>query len=337
MAEKLRMREAIRQALDDEMAADPNVVLLGEDIASAGGPFKVTDGLLGKYGKRRVFDTPISEAAILGTGVGAASTGLRPVVEMMFVEFVGIGLDQLITQAAKLRYLSRGTVTVPLVVRASVGGGLGFGCQHSQVLDGWFRGTPGIKVCIPSDGRSAYGMLRAAIRDDDPVVFLEHKALYGTRSEVTVGEDGIVELGSAAVPLSGTDITVVTSGLTVDIAMRASELEVSPSVELIDLQTLVPWDRRTVLESVSRTGRLATVEEGPYSAGWGAEIVAEVAIHSRLSAPPLRITCPDTPVPFPAALEARYIPTPDLVANQLAELVTTGSSVAPWWEEEVLM
>ena len=334
MTEKLRMREAIRRALDDEMATDPNVILLGEDIAAAGGPFKVTEGLLEKFGPRRVFDTPISEEAFLGAGVGAAATGLRPVVEMMFVEFIGVALDQLITQAAKMRYLSRGTATVPLVVRASVGGGLGFGCQHSQILDGWFRGTPGLKLCIPSDSASAYGMLRSAIRDPDPVVFLEHKALYGVSGEVTTGEAGLIELGRAVTRRSGTDVTVVASGLTVGIALKAAELEGCPSIEVIDLQTLAPWDRTAVLESVGRTGRLATVEEGPYSSGWGADIVAEVAMHARLDVRPHRVTSPDVPVPFAAALEARYLPTPELVARQLAKLVATGEPVASWWMEE---
>lgn len=335
MTEKLRMREAIRRALDDELATDPNVILLGEDIGAAGGPFKVTDGLFEKYGPRRILDTPISEEAFLGAGVGAAATGLRPVVEMMFVEFIGVGLDQLITQAAKMRYLSRGTATVPLVVRASVGGGLGFGCQHSQILDAWFRGTPGLKLCIPSDSASAYGMLRSAIRDPDPVVFLEHKALYGVSGEVTTGEAGIIELGRAATKRSGTDVTVVASGLTVGIALRAAELAGCPSIEVVDLQTLAPWDRTAVLQSVERTGRLATVEEGPYSSGWGADVVAEIATHATLVARPHRITSPDVPVPYAAALEARYLPTPELVAKELADLVATGEHVPSWWSERV--
>ena len=337
MAEKLRMREAIRRAIHDEMATDTSVILLGEDIAAAGGPFKVTDGLLETYGPRRVFDTPISEGAFLGAGVGAAATGLRPVVEIMFVEFIGVALDQLIAQAAKMRYLSRGTATVPLVVRASVGAGLGFGCQHSQILDGWFRGTPGIKLCIPSDSASAYGMMRSAIRDDDPVVFLEHKALYGSRGEVTVGEAGLVELGRAKTKRRGTDVTVVTSGLTVGIALEAAKIDGCPSLEVIDLQTLAPWDRGSVLESVGRTGRLATVEEGPYSAGWGAEVVAEIATHADLRARPHRITSPDVPVPYAGALEALYIPTPDLVSRQIAALVSSDRAVAPWWRKDMAL
>ncbi|MEN8112892.1 MAG: transketolase C-terminal domain-containing protein [Actinomycetota bacterium] len=337
MAAKMRLREAVRRALHDEMAADPSVILLGEDLAAAGGAFKVTEGLLDAYGEKRVKDTPISEEAFLGAAVGAAATGLRPVVEMMFVEFIGVGLDQLTTQAAKLRYLSRGTATAPLVVRATAGAGLGFGCQHSQILDGWFRGVPGLKLVIPSDAQAAYGLLRAAIRDDDPVVFLEHKALYASRSEVVTGEEGVLELGKARTMQTGTDVTVVTSGLTVGIAMKAAGMDESPSMEVIDLQTLAPWDRDAVLESVARTGRIATVEEGPFSAGWGTEIVSEVAVamHGKLAAPPLRITSPDVPVPYAGALEARYVPTPALVAGQLAEFVSTGESVPAWWTKEV--
>ena len=336
MGERLRMREAARRALDDEMAADGDVVVLGEDVAVAGGPFKVTDGLLNKYGERRVIDTPISEAGFLGAAVGAAGTGLRPVVEIMFIEFIGVAFDQLITEAAKVRYLSRGQVGCPMVVRATVGAGLGFGCQHSQILDGWFRGTPGIKVCIPADSASMYGLLRAAIRDDDPVVFLEHKAMYGDRGAVEVGEAGIMEIGRGAVVEGGSDVTVVGSGLTVGIARKAADA--GPSMEVIDLRTLVPWDSELVLESVSRTGRLVTVEEGPYSGGWGAEVVAHVAaqLHGQLKAPPLRITSPDVPIPFAGALEERYLPTVQLVADQVAQLVTTDAAVAPWWQTEVL-
>ena len=336
--ERLRMREAARRALDDEMAADADVIVLGEDVATAGGPFKVTEGLLEKYGERRVIDTPISEAGFLGAAVGAASTGLRPVVEIMFIEFIGVAFDQLVTEAAKVRYLSRGKVACPLVVRATVGAGLGFGCQHSQILDGWFRGTPGLKLCIPADSASMYGLLRAAVRDDDPVVFLEHKAMYGNRGEVTTGEAGIFEIGRAAVVVPGSDVTVVGSGLTVGVARQAAA-GAGPSMEVVDLRTLVPWDRETVLESVGRTGRLVTVEEGPCSGGWGADIVAHVAthLHGRLQAPPLRVTSPDVPIPFAEALEQRYLPTPELLAQQVAELVATGERVAPWWESEVLV
>ena len=343
--ERLRMREAARRALDDEMAANADVVVLGEDVAVAGGPFKVTDGLLDKYGERRVIDTPISEAGFLGAAVGAAGTGLRPVVEIMFVEFIGVAFDQLVTEAAKVRYLSRGRVGCPMVVRATVGAGLGFGCQHSQILDGWFRGTPGLKLCIPADSASMYGLLRAAIRDDDPVVFLEHKAMYGNRGEVEVGDAGIMELGRGAVVEGGNDVTVVASGATVGIAREAAAAardagpSAGPSMDVIDLRTLVPWDREVVMESISRTGRLVTVEEGPHSGGWGAEVVAHVAaqLHRQLHAPPLRITSPDVPIPFAAALEERYLPTPELVGSQVAQLVTTNEVVLPWWQAEALV
>jgi pyruvate/2-oxoglutarate/acetoin dehydrogenase E1 component len=331
--ERMRMREAIRRALIDELAEDPDVILLGEDIAEAGGAFKVTDGLLEVYGATRILDTPISEAGFLGAAVGAASTGLRPVVEIMFSEFIGVAFDQLVTEAAKVRYLSRGSVTCPLVVRATVGGGLGFGCQHSQVPDGWFRGTPGLKVVMPADAGSAYALMRASIRDDDPVVFFEHKALYGERGPVEFGQS--IRLGQAAVVRPGSDATVVAAGLTVGMALQAAE-SIDASVEVIDLRTLVPWDRTTVLESVARTGRLVTVEEGPYTGGWGTEIISQAAIqlHSRLVSQPLRITCPDVPVPFATALEARYMPTAELVAAQVTRLLTDSGPVLPWWIEE---
>ena len=183
---KIRMRQAVLKALDDALTDDPTVIIMGEDIAAAGGPFKVTEGLLEKHGPDRVIDTPISEMGFMGAAVGAAVCGMKPVVEMMFVEFIGVALDQLTTQAATMRYLSRGRLTVPLVVRASAGAGQGFGCQHSQMLDHWFRGTPGLKVCVPSGSRTAYGLLRSAIEDPDPVVVLEPRVLYGEREDFDV-------------------------------------------------------------------------------------------------------------------------------------------------------
>jgi pyruvate dehydrogenase E1 component beta subunit len=265
---KARMRQAVRQALHDEMQRDPTVVLIGEDIAVAGGAFKATEGLLEAFGSNRVRDTPISETAILGAGLGAAATGLRPVVEMMFIEFIGVALDQLVTEAAKFRYLSRGRITVPLTVRASAGAGQGFGCQHSQMLDHWFRATPGLKLVVPSSPQTAYGLLRSAIQDPDPVVFLEPRALYGERAEVEYGDQALIPLGLGATVQHGDDLTVVSAGQLVARALAAAD-GAPWSADVIDLQTLVPWDRTLVLESVTRTGRLVVVEEAPYSGGWG--------------------------------------------------------------------
>ena len=219
---RVLVRRAVLQALHDELESDPDVIVMGEDIAVAGGPFKCTEGLLETFGPRRVLDTPISEMGFLGAAVGAAATGLKPVVEMMFIEFIGVALDQLTTEATRLRYLSRGQVTVPLVVRASAGAGLGFGCQHSQMLDYWFRGVGGLKVCVVSNAQNAYGLLRSAIRDPDPVVVLEPRALYGERQELVTGEDGIVPLGEARTVSPGDDVTIVAAGAMVGVAEEAA-------------------------------------------------------------------------------------------------------------------
>src|SRR5262245_11305671 len=221
---RLRVRQAVLQALHDELESDPDVIVMGEDIAAAGGAFKCTEGLVDTFGPRRVIDTPISEMGFLGAAVGAAATGLKPVVEMMFIEFIGVALDQLTTEATRLRYLSRGQVTVPLVVRASAGAGLGFGCQHSQMLDYWFRGVGGLKLCVVSNAQNAYGLLRAAVRDPDPVLVLEPRVLYGERQELVLGTDGIVPLGEARLVAPGDDVTVVTAGAMVGVAEEAATL-----------------------------------------------------------------------------------------------------------------
>lgn len=331
----MRMRQAVIEALADELDSDPAVILLGEDIAEAGGPFKATEGLKARFGANRVRDTPISEMGFLGAAVGAAATGLRPVAEMMFIEFIGVALDQLTTEACKFHFLSRGKLKVPLTVRASAGAGLGFGCQHSQMLDQWFRGTSGLKVAIPSNPQNAYGLLRAAIRDDDPTVVLETRSLYGERGEVVTGEAGIIPLGKAATVISGTDVTVVSIGQLVPAAAKAIEAG-GWSAELIDLQTLVPWDQAAVLESVGRTRRLVIVEEAPWSGGWGSEIASVVSaeLFGQLDAPVHRITLPDTPVPYAAALEAWYLPSPEYIRDQLDEYLATGRNPKPWWLRE---
>ncbi len=333
---KVRMRQAVVQALADELESDPTVILLGEDIAAAGGAFKATEGLLDRFGPVRVRDTPISEMAFLGAAVGAAMAGLRPVVEMMFVEFTGVALDQLVTEAAKVSYLSRGELTAPLTVRASAGAGLGFGCQHSQFLDHWFRATPGLKLAVPSGARTAYGLLRAAIRDPGPVVVLEPRVLYGEREDVEFGEAGIVPLGRAHRVASGDDVTLVALGATVPTGVAALQQAAGAwSADIVDLQTLVPWDRETVVESVRHTGRLVVVEEAPYSGGWGSEICDYVAgeLFGELKAPALRVTTPDAPVPYSQPLEERFVPSPELVASQVSQLLATGRRPAPWWEQ----
>ncbi|WP_203701614.1 alpha-ketoacid dehydrogenase subunit beta [Asanoa iriomotensis] len=329
------MRQAIASALSDAMREDESVLIFGEDIAAAEGPFKTSEGLLAEFGPLRVRDTPISEMGFVGAAVGAAAVGMRPVAEIMFMEFLGVALDQLVTEAAKFRYLSNGRVGVPLVVRASVGSGLGFGTQHSQTLENWLGATPGLKVAVPSDAQTAYGLLRSAIRDPDPVVVLEPRVLYAERGECVTGDAGIVPLGVARVPREGDALTVVALGQTVRAALAAAE-RIDAGIEVIDLSTVTPWDRETVLASVAKTGRLVTVEEAPASGGWGAEIVATVttAAFRSLQAPPFRITAPDVPVPYNKALEARFSPGIGEIEHQLTTYLRTGEVPDPWWLRE---
>ncbi|CAN5544620.1 alpha-ketoacid dehydrogenase subunit beta [soil metagenome] len=332
---KLRMRQAIAKALADEMAADPSVIVMGEDVAVAEGPFKTSEGLLSEFGPLRVRDTPISEMGFCGAAVGAAASGLRPVVEVMFVEFMGVALDMVVTEAAKLRYLSGGAYTAPLVVRASVGAGLGFGAQHSQTLEEWMSATPGMKPMVASGASNAYGLLRSAIRDDDPVVMLEPRPLYAEREETVIGGEGIIPLGQARLVGEGDDVTIVALGQTVATA-RAAATDAPWSADVIDLQTVIPWDRTRVCESVAKTGRLVLVEESPYSGGWGTDVAAHVAgecFHD-LKAPIVRFTCPDVPVPYPAHLEQRFLPSADDVRSGIGELIDTGRRPRPWWERE---
>ena len=332
---RMRVRQAIAAALADAMREDSSVLLFGEDVAAAEGPFKTSEGLLAEFGPLRVRDTPISEMGFVGAAVGAAAVGMRPVVEIMFVEFLGVALDQLVTEAAKFRYLSNGRVSVPLVVRASTGSGLGFGTQHSQTLENWLTATPGLKVAVPSDAQTAYGLLRAAIRDPDPVAILEPRVLYAERSECVTGDEGIVPLGTARVVREGDAVTVVGLGQTVRAAVSAGE-RLGTGVEVIDLSTLVPWDRATVLASVAKTSRLVVVEEAPASGGWGSEIVAAVtsAAFRALQAPPFRITAPDVPVPYNKGLEARFSPSADEIAHQLKAYLDSGDVPDPWWRRE---
>lgn len=331
----IRFRQAIVAAFTDEMRADPSVMIFGEDVAEAEGPFKTSEGLLKEFGPLRVRDTPISEMGFTGAAVGAAMLGMKPIVEIMFVEFLGVALDQLVTEAAKMRYLSNGALSVPLVVRASCGSGLGFGSQHSQTLENWFAATPGLKVICLSDAQSAYSLMRAAIQDPDPVMVLEPRILYAERGEVDVAVK--MEIGKARVLREGSDFTVVALGQMVNVAREAIALS-GVDAELIDLATVVPWDRQTLLTSVKKTGRLVVVEEAPESGGWGSEIVATVTsqLFSQLKAAPFRITTPDTPVPYSGILEARYVPTAFDVARQLKESLVSQQTPQTWWALEGL-
>ncbi len=317
---ELTYRQAVAHGIAQEMERDSSVVTLGEDIAAAGGVFKTTEGLLTRFGPDRVRDTPISEQAIIGAAMGAAMTGLRPVAELMFSDFFGVAWDMVANQVAKTRYMTDGQVSLPLVIRTANGGGLRFGAQHSQSVENWAMAVPGLKVVAPSTPVDMVGLMAAAIRDPDPVIVCEHKALLADKGEVPDGEV-IAELGQAAVIREGTDATVVALAAMVPRALEAAEklAEDGISLEVIDLRTLVPLDVTTVLESVGRTQRLFTVEENPRLCGWGAEvvsIVAEEAIYS-LDGPVVRITTPHVPLAANPVLEDAQMPS----AGRIAEVV----------------
>jgi pyruvate dehydrogenase E1 component beta subunit len=252
----------------------------------------------------------------------------------MFGEFLGVALDQLVTEAAKFRYLSAGHYPVPMTVRVSVGAGVGFGAQHSQCLETWCYATPGLKLAVASGPQTAYGLLRAAIRDDDPVVVLEPRRLYPERTEVTTGEAGIIPLGAADVRRTGEDVTLVGLGGTEPTVLDAAEGADGWTAEVIDLRTLLPWDVEAVLDSARRTRRLVIVEEGPFTGGWGTEIASRVAgeLFGVLAAPVLRVTAPDVPVPYAKPLEERYVPSAEYVREQVGELIRSSRLPKPWWE-----
>lgn len=313
-------RAAVAEALAQELERDPRVVLLGEDIAGAGGVFKTTVGLLERFGPTRVLDTPISEQAILGMAMGAAMTGMRPVAEIMFSDFLAVCWDLVANEIAKTPYMTDGQVSLPLVIRMANGGGIRFGAQHSQSLENWAMSVPGLKVVAPSTPADMKGLLAAAIRDPDPVLVFEHKNLMAMKGDVPEGEF-VVPLGEAAVRREGRDATVVALAAMVPVAFAAADLLAAEGIEVtvIDLRCLVPLDMTTVLSSVRKTGWLFTVEENPRLLGWGAEvasIVAEEAIDD-LSGPIVRITSPHLPLPAAENLERAAIPTPERVAEAI--------------------
>ena len=304
-------REAVARALDEELARDENVIFFGEDVAKAGGVFKVTPGLYEKHGPVRVRDTPISETAIVGAGVGAAVTGLRPVVELMFADFAAVCLDQIVNQAAKFRYMSGGQLKVPLTIRAAQGGGAGFASQHSQCLETYFMHTPGLKLAVPSTPADVLGLLKSAIRDDNPVVFLEHKLQYAERGDVPDGEH-LVPFGVARIVREGSDVTIVATQRMVGVASRAAETLAKEGIacEVIDPRTLVPLDLETIVGSVKKTGRLITVEETMHAGGWGSEIATQVTDSAiwYLEGPVIRVTMGQSIIPFSQPLEEYLIP-----------------------------
>jgi pyruvate/2-oxoglutarate/acetoin dehydrogenase E1 component len=315
---EVEFREAIRAALDEELARDERVVFFGEDVAAAGGVFAVTTGLYDKYGAARVFDTPISELAITGAAYGAAITGLRPVVEIMFGDFLALAMDVLINQATKYWFLTGGRQSVPLVIRSVVGAGGRFGAIHSQTPISWLTGVPGLKIVAPSTPADAKGLLKAAIRDENPVVFFEHKRLYSIKGEIAV--DDPIALGRAAVVRSGRDVTLVSAMKGVhDCLAAAEELQADGiEAEVIDLRTIRPLDTATILRSVEKTTRLAVVEEGPITGGWAGEVLAVVTEQALGDLDDAwRIATPDSPVPYSPLLEDRHLPGPARIRDEV--------------------
>ncbi len=324
---ELEFRVAIRDALAEELERDPSVVFFGEDVAVAGGVFKATPDLLERFGPDRVFDTPISELALAGAAYGAAVTGMRPVFEVMFGDFMALAMDSLVNQAAKFWYISREQGTVPLVVRSAVGAGGRFGAIHSQTHGTWFQGIPGLKIAFPSSPAEAKGLLKGAIRDDNPVVFLEHKRLYSVTGPPPAAGQEVIALGQAAVACAGDDLTIVSAGKGVPDALAAADALGGEgiSAEVVDLRTLRPLDLATVLKSVARTNRLLAVEEGPRTGGWATGLlgaVAEEGLHDLDDA--WILATDETPIPYSPTLEDAFLPDADaIVASVRSRLGVT--------------
>jgi pyruvate/2-oxoglutarate/acetoin dehydrogenase E1 component len=317
MSDQLEFRVAIREAIIEEMERDPAVVFFGEDIAAEqGGVFAVTPGVQQQLGADRVFDTPISELAITGAAFGAAVTGLRPIIEIMFGDFMGLSMDSLVNQSAKYWYLSGEQRSAPMVVRSAVGGGGRFGAIHSQTHATWFQGVPGLKIAFPSSPAEAKGLLKASIRDDNPVIFLEHKRLYSVKGPAPE-PDTVIPLGRANVARAGSDITIVSVGKGVPDALSAAEQlaeQHGVDAEIIDLRTLRPIDLDTVLESVSRTNRLLAVEEGPATGGWASGLLGRVAEHGLHDLDDAwLLTTGELPIPYSPTLEDAFIPDAEAI------------------------
>jgi len=310
-------RSAIRDALDEALADDERVILFGEDVAVAGGVFATTTGLYDKYGPERVFDTPISELALAGAGFGSAVTGLRPVLEIMFGDFLTLAMDSLVNQSTKYWFLTEEQVSVPLTIRSVVGAGGRFGAIHSQMPVSWFMGVPGLKIVCPSTPADAKALLKASIRDDNPVLFFEHKRLYTLEGDLN---GATAELGKARVAREGRDITIVTAMKGVHDSLEAAEAldRDGISAEVIDLRTLRPFDADTVRASVEKTNRIAVVEEGPQTGGWAGEVLATVAEQALGHLDDAwRMATPDTPIPYSPPLEDAFLPGADRIATEI--------------------
>jgi len=323
VADLTTYRDAVAEGIAREMRRDDTVVLLGEDVGAAEGVFKTTVGLFKEFGPRRVWDTPISEQAIVGAAMGAAMTGMRPIAEIMFSDFLACCWDYVANEIPKVRYMTGGQVTVPLVIRTANGGGLGFGAQHSQAVENWAFAVPGLKIVAPATPGDVVGLMASAVRSDDPVLFFEHKGLLATKGEPAPPEH-VVPLGQARVARAGEDVTVVALAATVPLALRAAEILAGEgiSAEVVDLRCLVPLDAASVVESVHKTSRLVIVEENPYQGGWGGTVVSIVADEGfdLLDAPIRRVAAECVPLPFADALEDRVIPTVDKVTAAVRSL-----------------
>jgi acetoin:2,6-dichlorophenolindophenol oxidoreductase subunit beta len=320
----LEFRDAIRQALDEALRDDERVIFFGEDVAAAGGVFAVTPGLQEAHGTKRVFDTPISELAITGAAFGSAVCGLRPVIEIMFGDFLTLAMDSLVNQAAKYFYISGEQASVPLVVRSAVGAGGRFGAMHSQSPASWFYNVPGLKIVAPSSPADAKALLKASIDDDNPVLFLEHKRLYSVKQELDASSESRIELGHAHVVRPGTDVTLMSAMKGVpDCAQAAERLgELGVDAEVIDLRTLRPVDSEAILASLSKTNRLVVVEEGPLTGGWAGEVLAIAAEHGLHDIDDIwRLTTPDHPIPYSPALEDAFLPGAEAIVASVCERV----------------
>ena len=319
-------REAIRLALQEEMARDEKVFIIGEDVGAFGGAMAVTKGLYEKFGPGRLIDTPISESAIIGAALGAALTGLRPVAEIMFIDFTGVCMDQIVNQVAKVHYMLAGQVKVPLVIRTQGGAGKGYAAQHSQSLEAWFCHIPGLKVVMPATPRDARGLLKSAIREPNPVVFIEHKVLYNEKGEVSETEE-LIPLGKADIKRPGKDVTIVAHSRQVLNALAAAETlkkEDGIDCEVVDLMTVSPLDEETIFNSVKKTHHLVTCEEGYQNHGIGAEIIARATskIFDYFDAAPVRVAFHDCPVPFSKILESSILPDTKKIVEAVRRLLS---------------
>ena len=321
---EITYRDAINEALSEELARDDSVFILGEDVGLFGGAMAVTKGLYNKFGSKRVFDTPISESAIIGAALGSALTGLRPVAEIMFIDFIGTCMDQVFNQVAKVRFMLGGQVTVPMVIRTQGGAGKSYAAQHSQSLEAWFMHVPGLKIVMPSSPYDAKGLLKSAIRDDNPVLFIEHKLLYNIKGNVPE-EEYLIPLGKSEIKKEGKDITVVSYSRMANVALEAAEIlkQDEIDIEIVDLRTLTPLDISTVVTSVKKTGNLLIVEEGCKTCGVGAEICARIVEESfdYLDNQVERIAALDSPIPFNQNLEKMIIPQIETVIDRVKKLL----------------